>query len=246
MIVDGKDPYLQEWILQLNNTPHTRGYTMKLEQRSPRLQPEDIYALAQKDVSEREGLNRLNRGDKTTVTYTHRPSPKNTVVNAVNTVNPNTAKPTDTSVNAVGHPKPPAKKTADPGSKQPSSLWVLCSRRSKQRKQMDMDYHIDWSVTNSTLVTCKPRSPCNDTHWTLGVSLRLVNLRVTIRLAVTARVVVVMTVLVAKRAIKGEKERPTGADVGRNAQRSPLRRKKTSGTLLTLRWLSCHEGAYLD
>ena len=28
LIVDCKDPYLQEWILQINNTPRTRGYTM--------------------------------------------------------------------------------------------------------------------------------------------------------------------------------------------------------------------------
>ena len=74
VIVDCKDPYLQEWILQLNNTPHTRGSTMRVQQRRPRLKPEDIYALAQKEVSEREALERLNKGDKTTVTYTHLPS----------------------------------------------------------------------------------------------------------------------------------------------------------------------------
>ena len=48
VIVDFKDPYLQEWILHLNNTPHTRDYTMKVEQCRPRLEPEDIYALAHK------------------------------------------------------------------------------------------------------------------------------------------------------------------------------------------------------
>ena len=74
VIVDCKDPYLQEWILQLNNTPHTRGYTMKVQQRRPPLKPEEIYALAHKSVSEREALERLNKRDKTTVTYTHRPS----------------------------------------------------------------------------------------------------------------------------------------------------------------------------
>ena len=74
VIVHCKDPYLQEWILKLNNTPHTRGYTMKVKQRRPRLRPEEIYALAHKSVSEREALERLNKGDKTTVTYTHRPS----------------------------------------------------------------------------------------------------------------------------------------------------------------------------
>ena len=30
-----------------------------------------------------------------------------------------------------------------------------------------MDYHIDWSVTNSTLWIRKPSSPCNDTHWSV-------------------------------------------------------------------------------
>ena len=37
VIVDSKDPYLQKWILQLNNTPPTGGCTMKVEQRRPRL-----------------------------------------------------------------------------------------------------------------------------------------------------------------------------------------------------------------
>ena len=55
LIADCKDPSLEEWILQLNNTPHTRGYTMKVEQRA---------------------LKRLHKGDKTTVIYTHRPSHK--------------------------------------------------------------------------------------------------------------------------------------------------------------------------
>ena len=112
VIVDCKDPYLQEWILQLKNTPHTHGYTMKVEQRRPRLKPEEIYALAHKSVSEREALERLNNGEKMTVTYTHRPSHNKIAVNAVNadaTADPNTTEPADTSVNAVGHPKPPAK-----------------------------------------------------------------------------------------------------------------------------------------
>ena len=46
VIVDCKDPALQEWILKLNNTPHTRGYTMRVEQRRPGLKIEEIYALA--------------------------------------------------------------------------------------------------------------------------------------------------------------------------------------------------------
>ena len=68
------------------------------------------------------------------------------------------AEPTDTSVDAVGHPKHPAKKTADPGSKPPPSnqpVCVPCSKHWRLRKQTDMDYHIDWGVTNSTLWTCK-------------------------------------------------------------------------------------------
>ena len=66
VIVDCKDPALQEWILKLNNTPHTSGYTMKVEQRRPRLKPAEIYALVAKSVSERQALERLNKGDKTT------------------------------------------------------------------------------------------------------------------------------------------------------------------------------------
>ena len=103
VIVDCKEPNLQEWILQLNKTPHTCGYTINVEQRGPHLKPDDIYALAHKDVSEREALNGLTKGDKTTVTYTNSPSHNKTVVNAVNvnaTADPTTAAPTDTSGNA--------------------------------------------------------------------------------------------------------------------------------------------------
>ena len=142
VIVDCKDPALQEWILKLNNTPHTRGYTMKVEQRRPRLKPAEIYALAHKSVSEREALERLNKGDKTTVTYAHRPSHNKTAVNAVNaeaTADPNTSEPADTSVNAVGHPKPPAKKPVDPRAKPPPTFGVPCSKHWKTRKQTEMD-----------------------------------------------------------------------------------------------------------
>ena len=59
MIVGCKDPYLQDWVLQLNMTSHTNGYTLKVEQHKPCLKPEHIYALAHKDVSEREALDRL-------------------------------------------------------------------------------------------------------------------------------------------------------------------------------------------
>ena len=171
VIVDCKDPNLQEWILQLNNTPSTRGYTMMVEQRRPRLKPEDIYGLAHKKFSEREALERLNKGDKTTVTYTHRPSHNRTAVNAVNAkakADPNSSEPADTSFSAVGHPKPPAKKTVDPGPKLPPSFWVPCSTHWKTRKQTDMDYHIDWGGTNNTPWTCKPSSPCTDNHWRIA------------------------------------------------------------------------------
>ena len=172
VIVYGTDPYLQEWIMKLNNTPHTHGYTMKLEQCRPRLRPEEIYPLAHKSVSQREALERLNKGDKTTVTYTHCPSHNKTAVNAVNAdaaAGHNTFEPADTSVNAVGHPKRPAKKTVDPGPKPPPTFWVPCSKHWKTRKQPEMDMSwIDWGATNSTLWTCKRNSPCNDTHWSVA------------------------------------------------------------------------------
>ena len=105
------------------------------------------------------------------MTYTHRPSHNKTAVNAGNVdamADPNTAKPADTSVNAMGHPKPLAKKTADPGPKPPPSFWVPCSKHGKTRKHTEMDYHIDWGVTNSTLWTCKSNSPCNDNHCSIA------------------------------------------------------------------------------
>ena len=60
VIVDCTDPYLQEWVLQLSKRPHTNGYTMKVQQRRPRWQPQNIYALAHKDISEREALDGVN------------------------------------------------------------------------------------------------------------------------------------------------------------------------------------------
>ena len=106
------------------------------------------------------------------MTYTHRPSHNKTTVNAVNpdaTVDPNTSEPAYTSVNAVGHPKTPAKKTVDPGPKPPPTFWVPCSKHWKTRKQTEMDMSsIDWGASNSTLWTCKPDFPCNDTHWSVA------------------------------------------------------------------------------
>ena len=232
VIVNCKDPYLQEWTLQLNNTPDTRGYTMKVEQRRPCLKPDEMYALAHKSVSERETLESLNKGDKTTVTYTPRPSHKKTAVNAVNadvTTDPNTSEPADTSVNAVGHLKPPAKKTVNPGPKPPPTFWVPCSKHWKTRKQneMDMSWIAPFGRVSLILHVMKLIRA-------LGVSLRVVSLMVVaIRVAVVIR-------LAAARAIKEEKERRTGAGVGRGVQRRPLRKEKPSGTPVTLRWLSFH------
>ena len=97
------------------------------------------------------------------MTYTNRSPPYKTALNAFNadaTANPNTAAPTDTSVNASGHPPPPTKKTADPGSKRPPSnqpIWVPCSKHLKKCKHTDMEYRIDWGVTNGTLWVCKSK-----------------------------------------------------------------------------------------
>ena len=69
----------------------------------------------------------------------------------------------------------------------------------------------------------------------LRVNLKVVRLRV----VVAIRVAVVVR-MAAARAIREAKERCTGADVGRSAQRRPLRKKKPLGTPVTLRWLSFH------
>ena len=103
-----------------------------------------------------------------------------------------------------------------------------------------MDYHIDSGVTNSTLWMCKPSSPCNDTHgavWGKSKGGKPKGGAGDIG-GGGGRVVLAIRVVVAPRATKGEKLRRTGADVGRSAQRSPLRKKKTWGTPLTVRWLS--------
>ena len=135
--------------MKLNNTPQTNGYTMKVDEHRPFLKPEDIYALAHKDVSKRKALDRLNRGHKTTVTYTDCPTPHHTAVNEVNADAPakqNTAEPTDNFFNAVGHPKHLAKKAAYPGSKPPPSNELVlapCCKHWKKGRQTDMDYRID-------------------------------------------------------------------------------------------------------
>ena len=140
-------------------------------------------------------------------------------VNADATADRNTAAPTDTSVNAVGDPKPPAKKTADPGSEPPPSKqpgWDSCSKHWKHRKQTDMDYRIDWGVN--------PIPHAMPPTGRFGVGLRVVNLRVVvaIRVVVAVKAVVAIRVVVAVRAKKGKEERRTGGDVRRSAQRRPL------------------------
>ena len=232
LILQCKDPYLQEWILQLHNTPHTHGYTMKVEQPRPRVKPEDIYALAHKNISEREALEHLNKGDKTTVTYTHRRSHNKTRVTAVNanaTADPSTAEPADTSVDAMGHPKPPTKKTIDPG---PGFGGP------------NIEKHVNKRMWTTILIGVSPTTPFGHVSLrfhamtligALRVSPKVVSLRVVgaIRMAMVVRVA-------AARAIREEKERRTGADVGRSAQGGPLGKKKPSGTRMTLRWLSLH------
>ena len=59
--VDCKDKYQLELVLQLNNTPQRNGHTMRVEKLRPGFKPEDIYALAYKDVLKREALHRLSR-----------------------------------------------------------------------------------------------------------------------------------------------------------------------------------------
>ena len=138
VIVDCRDPYLQERVLKCNNTPHTNRHTLKVEQPRPPLKLKDNYLLANNDVLKREGLIGLHGGDKTTVTYTLRPFPHKTAVNAVDAdarANLNNAEPTGTSVNGVGQPKPPVKKTANPGFKPPPSdqlVPVLWAKHSKK------------------------------------------------------------------------------------------------------------------
>ena len=98
---------------------------------------------------------------------------------------------------------------------------------------------IDWGATNSTLWTCKPNSPCNDTQWSIAGKSKGGKPKGGDIVAVVIRVVVVIRVAAA-RAIKEGNERRTSADVGRSAQRRRLRKKKPSGTPVTLPWPSFH------
>ena len=69
----------------------------------------------------------------------------------------------------------------------------------------------------------------------LRVSLRVVSLRVVVAIRVAVVVGVAMV-----RAIREERGHPTGADVGRSAQRRSLPKEEPSGTPVTLPWLSFH------
>ena len=68
----------------LTNTLHTNGHTMKEEQRRPRLDLDAIWNLAYKEVAKKKSLKHSNRGDKTTVRYSHHPSLQKTAANVVN------------------------------------------------------------------------------------------------------------------------------------------------------------------
>ena len=242
-IVDCKDPELLEWVLQLNNSPHANGHTMKVERRRPRLQPADIYALAYKEVSKRESLERLDEADKTTVTYAHKPSPHKTAVHAVNadaTADSSGAEPTDTSVNAVGLLNPRQRKPPAPIPINPFGFHVPSIGKSVNKRK--------WTTV---LIGVPPIAPfgCVDpipraitpigrflrptSGPSKGVSLKVESL----------------STLVAIRAIRAvgatreARGRRIGADVGRSAMRSPLRKKQTSGARMMLRWLSFLRGS---
>ena len=215
-IVDCNDPYLQEWVLQLNSTPHTNGYNMRVEQHRPRLKPEDIYAPAHKEIWEIEALDRLNRGDQTTVTYIHRPSPHKTAVNAVNA---------DATADLNTLPN---------GLTPPSTPWVTLNPRPRQPATRCLNRHlpinpfgfhvpnIGNNVNTTVLIGVSPMtllgrvSPIPHAMTPIGrfgVSLRVVNVRVMVakKVMVAVRAVVAIRVVVAVRAsgaIKGERERP--------------------------------------
>ena len=82
-------------VLELNSTPHTNGYTMKVDQRKPRLKHDEKYALAYKDILKRKALEHPHPGDKTAVTWTKRSSPQETAVNAFNSHSTANAAPTE-------------------------------------------------------------------------------------------------------------------------------------------------------
>ena len=143
------------------------------------------------------------------MTYTLRPSPHKAAVNAVNvdtTTDPNTAEPTDTSVNAVGHPRPPAKKTADPGLNRhlPINTFGL--------RVPNIGSNVNKRIWTTVLIGVSPKAPFgrvdavphamtpiqqfprNKIGPSKGVSQRVVNLKAVVPIR-------------AVQAIKGEKER---------------------------------------
>ena len=144
----------------------------------------------------------------------------------------------------------------------PSTAWVTLNHRLKKPSTTCLNRHLPFGFcvpniekhVNKRGWTClgfigvPPIAPSGRVSLILHAmtligalreSLRVVSLRVATRLAVVIRVVVVIGV-VALRAIKEGKRHRTGADVGRSAQRGPLRKKKPSGTPVTLPWPSFH------
>ena len=176
--------------LDLHNSTHVNGYTMKVEQHRPGWSPDGIYVLAYKEVPKRESLERLDQGEKTTVTHTHHPFPHKTTVNAVNAnssakqfpspttvekqmANENAAKPTNTYVNAVGNnknstakvsPNPPSASPVPKAAASKQPIWVPCCKHWKKQKHTEMDYRINWGAANGTIWVCKPNSLYNDSH----------------------------------------------------------------------------------
>ena len=230
MIVDCKDPYLQDWILKLNNTPQTRGYTMKVEQRRPLLKPDEIYSLAHENFSEREALERLNKGDTTTVTYTHRPSHNKTAVNAVNA----DATATLTPQNPLTPPSTPWV-TLNLRRRKPSTPGLKCHLRFGLRVP-NIGKHINkrrWTCLG--LIGVPPIAPFGRVSLILHAMTLIGALRVSVRV-LSLRMVVALRAAVAVRvaaatAIREERERRTGAAIGRSAQRRPFERRNPQAPL---------------
>ena len=174
-------------------------------------------------------LDRLNRGDMTTVTYTHRPSPHKSAVHAVN-ADSNTAEPTDTSIIAVGHPKPGVNQTADPGLNRHLPIHLFEPGVPNIRSTVEKLKLTTVLIRVSPIATLGCADPIphamapigqflrNMIRPSKGVSLRVVNLKVVVEI----RMVVAIR---GMGAIKGEKERCIGEDVGRSARRIHHRKK---------------------
>ena len=139
----------------------------------------------------------------------------------------------------------------------PSTLWVTLNLRRRKLSTPGLNCHLPFGFClpnigkhvnkrrwTTILIGVSPIAPFGRVSLifhamtligALWVSLRVVSLRV-----VVAIMVAVVIRVAAARAIGGGKERRMSAGVGRSAQRRPLRKKKPSGTPVTLRWLSFH------